>query len=201
MRGKDMRLLRKTLLVVSLFLLLVTAIEWGRSHLVRPSTKRPNVNAPNWYVQRVGTDNRTYVGISADSGLLGAVIVRANNPCLLRVNDVGYEWGGGYVPRPSTGGYSTTTPRVISQGRAFLWNRTRQPNYVRLSMCLPFWVPAVSLTIVAACLGLMPIIRKQFRMRHNLCMRCGYSLTGNESGVCPECGARVEKPPVQRDPS
>jgi hypothetical protein len=24
-----------------------------------------------------------------------------------------------------------------------------------------------------------------------LCRRCGYSLTGNLSGVCPECGTRV----------
>ena len=31
---------------------------------------------------------------------------------------------------------------------------------------------------------------------HNLCPACGYSLAGNESGVCPECGRRgVERPP------
>ena len=26
------------------------------------------------------------------------------------------------------------------------------------------------------------------------CSRCGYDLTGNESGVCPECGTEVEAP-------
>ena len=26
------------------------------------------------------------------------------------------------------------------------------------------------------------------RARNNLCPRCGYNLTGNVSGVCPECG-------------
>ena len=35
----------------------------------------------------------------------------------------------------------------------------------------------------------------------NSCSLCGYNLTGNESGVCPECGAKIERPPVQRDPS
>jgi hypothetical protein len=27
------------------------------------------------------------------------------------------------------------------------------------------------------------------RGRRGLCVWCGYDLTGNESGVCPECGA------------
>ena len=27
------------------------------------------------------------------------------------------------------------------------------------------------------------------RTSRNLCHRCGYSLTGNTSGTCPECGA------------
>ncbi len=27
-----------------------------------------------------------------------------------------------------------------------------------------------------------------------VCIPCGYNLTGNVSGVCPECGAKVESP-------
>ena len=27
------------------------------------------------------------------------------------------------------------------------------------------------------------------------CRRCDYDLTGNESGVCPECGTEIEKTP------
>jgi hypothetical protein len=30
-----------------------------------------------------------------------------------------------------------------------------------------------------------------------LCDNCGYNLTGNESGVCPECGTKVEDRRVQ----
>jgi len=28
----------------------------------------------------------------------------------------------------------------------------------------------------------------EFRRKHGLCLHCGYSLAGNVSGVCPECG-------------
>lgn len=30
--------------------------------------------------------------------------------------------------------------------------------------------------------------RRAFRRRRNLCVECGYDLTGNVSGRCPECG-------------
>ena len=36
---------------------------------------------------------------------------------------------------------------------------------------------------------------KRDRQEHGMCGDCGYNLTGNESGVCPECGGTiVEKP-------
>lgn len=35
---------------------------------------------------------------------------------------------------------------------------------------------------------IMPMTRRYFRRRRGLCMRCGYDLTGNQSGVCSECG-------------
>ncbi len=30
--------------------------------------------------------------------------------------------------------------------------------------------------------------RRRFRRKRGLCVKCGYDLTGNESGVCSECG-------------
>ena len=50
-------------------------------------------------------------------------------------------------------------------------------------------------------LGTIWLSRQQWRrfLRQELnargipiCMKCAYDLTGNESGVCPECGTRVE---------
>ena len=57
-----------------------------------------------------------------------------------------------------------------------------QPGYVRLT--LPLWVPA-GLTAAMPCWWL---IRRPWRRLPGLCTRCGYNLTGNVSGVCPECG-------------
>ena len=48
------------------------------------------------------------------------------------------------------------------------------------------------LVIVLAALTALTFIRVPFRRwhrrRHGLCIRCGYNLEGNVSGVCPECG-------------
>ena len=32
------------------------------------------------------------------------------------------------------------------------------------------------------------LVRRRYRIRKGLCLRCGYNLMGNRSGVCPECG-------------
>jgi len=31
-----------------------------------------------------------------------------------------------------------------------------------------------------------------------ICHKCGYNLTGNESGVCPECGTKISWSPPPR---
>ncbi len=36
--------------------------------------------------------------------------------------------------------------------------------------------------------------RRHRRRRRGQCVRCGYDLTGNLSGVCPECGGLAEAP-------
>ncbi|MCP4594421.1 MAG: hypothetical protein GY842_27130 [bacterium] len=35
-------------------------------------------------------------------------------------------------------------------------------------------------------------VRRHRRRRRDLCPNCGYNLTGNTSGVCPECGEPIE---------
>jgi hypothetical protein len=61
----------------------------------------------------------------------------------------------------------------------------------------------------AACLALIQLpllrvlltVRKSRRSRRGLCRRCSYSLlTGNTSGVCPECGTPVPKEPAEKSP-
>jgi len=56
---------------------------------------------------------------------------------------------------------------------------------------LPFWF---ALTILAG-YPMLAFIRGPFRRfrrrRRGLCVQCGYNLTGNTTGVCPECGTQT----------
>jgi len=47
-----------------------------------------------------------------------------------------------------------------------------------------FWVAALTISIVSLILAYRKPIAD-----HPICRNCGYNLTGNTSGICPECGA------------
>ena len=62
------------------------------------------------------------------------------------------------------------------------------------SVIIPFWLPT---TISFICLA--PIIGRatsRRRMSDGHCSQCYYNLTGNESGICPECGTAIVPPSV-----
>ena len=54
---------------------------------------------------------------------------------------------------------------------------------------VPLWLPLLLTAIPTAWLW----HRDRRRIRPGCCLRCGYDLTGNTSGVCSECG--LAKPP------
>jgi hypothetical protein len=53
---------------------------------------------------------------------------------------------------------------------------------------IPLWPPAAA-TFVMPALWCIGRIRKHRRSKKGHCRICGYDLTGNQSGTCPECGA------------
>jgi Flp pilus assembly protein TadB len=63
----------------------------------------------------------------------------------------------------------------------------------------PIWaLVIVAAPIALAGLALAPFIRQGYRqerradrLKSGRCLACGYSLRGNTSGVCPECGTPV----------
>lgn len=55
----------------------------------------------------------------------------------------------------------------------------------------PAWVPTAVFMIYPSIAFIGGPLRSWRRSRKGLCMNCGYDLTGNESGVCPECGSVV----------
>ncbi len=69
------------------------------------------------------------------------------------------------------------------------------PNWLPFAMAMPTGF------IVSRRLVLGPIRRRR-RRRRGECLSCGYSLTGNVTGRCPECGVvgRVLNSPPKLDP-
>jgi hypothetical protein len=61
------------------------------------------------------------------------------------------------------------------------------PSWSQLGVLAAVWIgPSLLLTIVG--FGRHSLARCDHLAPHGQCRRCGYNLTGNLSGVCPECG-------------
>lgn len=55
---------------------------------------------------------------------------------------------------------------------------------------VPLWIPFVVCFIPVVLLRRVGFIQ----FSEGFCSICGYNLTGNVSGVCPECGKAIESP-------
>jgi hypothetical protein len=99
-------------------------------------------------------------------------------------------------------GVSTEVFHVESHSE---WLRARMEPDVwitpgRLQRHIDFWaaVPFWALTLMTGAIPALWIGRSTLRRfgrksaGANACRQCGYDLTGNISGTCPECGSRVE---------
>ena len=53
------------------------------------------------------------------------------------------------------------------------------------------WLVALILFTYPTIVFIRGPLRRWRRCRKGLCMKCGYNLTGNTSGICPECGEGI----------
>ena len=69
---------------------------------------------------------------------------------------------------------------------------SRGPTVIhRVWIHFPLPVACGLLAVYPATAFIRGPLRKYRRRRKGLCVGCGYDLTGNESGVCPECGMQT----------
>ena len=54
---------------------------------------------------------------------------------------------------------------------------------------IPLWLPLACVSL----LTLVLFIRNRPQPLEGFCIECSYDLTGNVSGVCPECGTKIER--------
>ena len=64
-------------------------------------------------------------------------------------------------------------------------------SYGKTTVSAPWWlVTPICAAYPVAAIGRGPFLRR-WRRKRGLCLNCGYDLTGNVSGRCPECGRGV----------
>ncbi len=67
-----------------------------------------------------------------------------------------------------------------------------------ISILSPLWGTFVLFAFYPTIAFIRGPVRRWRRRKRGLCVRCGYNLTGNESGVCPECGTEFDPATVPR---
>ncbi len=68
--------------------------------------------------------------------------------------------------------------------------KVRRVRHVQVNS--PWWFVAALFWAYPVVVFIRGPMRRFQRMRRNRCLKCGYILTGNVSGVCPECGTPVK---------
>ncbi len=121
----------------------------------------------------------------------------------LLIGTVGFRWGvgyfyeGGQVLVAGGGVLVAHQPNVDTLGlRAFTFSAPKRPLWQRVRGF--FWVPRIERHAVWVPLGLPLLLtmtvtvilfwQDRRRIDPGHCQQCGYNLTGNVSGKCPECG-------------
>ena len=77
---------------------------------------------------------------------------------------------------------------VGRQGIVFRWQENRQ---LGIGMIRVYFAPLLALFSVLPLIAFFRSPKRRWRIPPGHCKRCRYDLTGNTSGVCPECGMAV----------
>ena len=165
---------------LSLVLFVASAVLWLRSYFVAQylgygflSAANPNISDDN--VELGCKGGRVYVLCYANSFLRSF----ARRP--------GFRWGsfpGVFIQPPS---YPTDSPKWLMNMFGIGWN-PYAPNSIG-SLIFPAWI-LVALSAVLPAIWMCRRYRSR-PPRIGFCQKCGYNLTGNVSGICPECGTAI----------
>jgi hypothetical protein len=68
------------------------------------------------------------------------------------------------------------------------------PRIERINGSRLIYMPLWMIALVPAVIALYCWRRERRRPRYGHCQACGYNLTGNVTGRCPECGTVIGKP-------
>lgn len=96
------------------------------------------------------------------------------------------HWRGGFGELPSISYYRLTNGQVWD----FKSSRGQHRNDWIGRITVPLWMPFSCMVLVVLATSLR-ILRGRRLRAFPSCSTCKYPLIGNESGICPECGTRI----------
>jgi hypothetical protein len=111
-------------------------------------------------------------------------------------------WCHDFIPEPpylagvTTNEWSSTRYGFQPKGgwlSHILCPRVKTWHYSQSSFVVQLHIPLTPVIIVLAAATAFLWYRDR-GVRLGDCSNCGYNLTGNVSGICPECGAAIEQP-------
>ena len=203
------RTLLNLLSLLSLLLCLAMVALWARSYRARDMASRARVS-----VARIDAETLTLGtlrgGLQLEWHRLTTRLYR--DPDLHRLGTATYAWTLDQPARSEPEWTEPRTPPPTFIGCSFSGPPPEVPTpapplavidrtvvagpYVNVTKgaTVPFWlvVSAAALVPAARVTGsALGALRRRSVARRGLCPSCAYDLTGNVSGVCPECGARA----------
>jgi len=181
MRGEDMKPSKRAIRILSLGILGLSLLSSIGVSLLWIRSQNQN-DSIQWH-----GPNTMLMSISS-KGLM----------CLWYANDnLGQYKGWRYVdfgkqdylrtkmwPPPNNWGFRWQLQRTVKSPKGG-WAVGGRMN---LLVYFPDWL-LLSVTLLPSLIWTLLLIRRRKKAGH--CENCGYNLTGNISGICPECGERI----------
>lgn len=91
------------------------------------------------------------------------------------------DWEEEFYEAIASGDLTLADRLVSEQPKTRRWRVSRE-------LGCSFWLLFLLFATYPAVTYIRGPLRRYHRRKRGLCVRCGYNLTGNVSGVCPECG-------------
>jgi hypothetical protein len=185
-RHRTVRGVLNLLTTLSLLLCVTLAFLWYRSYW-------------RWDLWRAHPDERRYYTVVFETGGFTVDVTTYDRP-----TDDRRFWGRGWNwNRNGRAPLRPVQPVNFWNRQGFYWSDvSHAPSRFGAALVreqfvtVPAWLPTL-LTAIAPSAWLVARLRRRARFGRGHCTGCGYDLTGNVSGVCPECG--TEAPSLRRE--
>lgn len=196
------RLLRTSTLIVLTLCSISLAVLWGSTHV----SWVPSNRISNPVLNLATTDRNVHISINSSKftelliyawyGNASVSVIRWIDPTA-PVSEIRWQRGPFAVCKTriptSICSNLEDVPYVdgTEKGTLFPSRGNRIPVWYRFDC--PIWIMFVTVAIVPSITFVrFALRRRRSRRLGPTCKKCGYNLTGNTSGVCPECGQPIQ---------